>query len=129
MRIYTAGHSDRAFSAFVALLQKHGITLVADVRSWPFSRWCPHFNKTNFEKSLPMRYVWMGRTLGGRDEHITTAMFRRGIEELLRLAEKERVCVMCTERDPFPTKKRRGCHRYTKITPVLEAKGVRVIHI
>jgi hypothetical protein len=71
----------------------------------------------------------MGDTLGGRDEDITPTMFRRGIEELIKIARKERVCIMCSEGNPLPTKRRGGCHRYTKITPALERRGVKVTHI
>ncbi len=36
--IFTIGHSNHSIEQFVALLQQHGITALADVRSAPYSR-------------------------------------------------------------------------------------------
>jgi len=50
--IYSAGHSNRPFSAFLGMLRKYEIELLVDVRSLPRSRYNPHFNKDSFESSL-----------------------------------------------------------------------------
>ena len=123
--IFTFGHSSQQFSTFIETLRAYRITCLADVRSWPFSQWVPHFNRTFLQKNLPIRYVWLGDTLGGRDEDITPAMFRRGIDELLALAATERVCIVCAERDPAK------CHRATKIVPALLRRKphIEVIHL
>jgi len=39
--IYTVGHSNHPIERFLGLLQPHGITAVADVRSTPYSRFNP----------------------------------------------------------------------------------------
>lgn len=43
--IYTIGHSTHPIEKFVRLLEDRGITLVVDVRSTPYSRHCPQFNR------------------------------------------------------------------------------------
>ena len=40
--IFTVGHSNQSLEVFLTLLNSHGITAVADVRSHPRSRWCLH---------------------------------------------------------------------------------------
>jgi uncharacterized protein (DUF488 family) len=60
--IYTIGHSDHTVPAFVDLLRRHGITLVVDVRSQPYSRWAPQFNREILARDLdllrlPHRYA------------------------------------------------------------------------
>jgi len=43
--IYTIGHSDHSTEQFIGILKQHTITAVADVRSAPYSRFHPQFNK------------------------------------------------------------------------------------
>ena len=43
--VLTIGHSTHPIDAFVALLQRHGATAVADVRAAPYSRFNPQFNR------------------------------------------------------------------------------------
>ena len=43
--VLTIGHSTHSIDAFIALLRQHGVTALADVRSAPFSRFNPQFNK------------------------------------------------------------------------------------
>jgi len=43
--IHTVGHSNHPIERFLALLQPHGITAVADVRSTPYSRFNPQFRR------------------------------------------------------------------------------------
>ena len=50
--VFTIGHSTHTLEAFVALLKQHGVTALADVRSAPFSRFNPQFNKDALERSL-----------------------------------------------------------------------------
>jgi uncharacterized protein (DUF488 family) len=83
-----------------------------------------------FRKGLPehgIEYVWLGKELGGYrrggyEAHMKTESFREGVEKLLDLARKRRVCVMCMEKNP------KYCHRRF-LTAYLERKNVEVIHI
>ena len=121
MTIFTAGHGNQSFNEFRSLLTKHGVTLLVDVRSKPYSRWVPHFNKNYLEAHLPMQYAWI-RELGGL-EVIAPDVFDEAIEKLIRFSKRYEVCVMCSEKDHLK------CHRYTKIQPALEERRVKIIHI
>ena len=67
--IYTIGHSKHPIERFIALLQQHGIDALADVRSTPYSRFNPQFNKEKLQTALAaggVRYVFLGEELGAR---------------------------------------------------------------
>lgn len=138
--IFTVGHSYHTPDAFLALLTQYGIQAVADVRSAPYSRHIPHFNKdsiTAFLKSRGIEYVFLGRELGarrperscyvnGRAEYERIAeldIFREGIDRLRRGSEKMRIAVMCTEKDPL------CCHRCLLVSRALAKVGSEVSHI
>ena len=140
--IYTIGHSDHTTAAFVDLLRRHGITLVVDVRSQPYSRWAHQFNRETLARDLQdagITYRFMGDALGGRpadptlydpdEEHPNyrragqTPAYQAGIDHLLDLAGTEQVAVMCSEGD------HRRCHRHLLITQTLLGRGVHVLHI
>jgi uncharacterized protein (DUF488 family) len=72
--IYTIGHSDHSTGALLDLLRRNGITLVVDVRSQPYSRWTPHFNRETLAHDLKkagFAYRFMGDALGGRPDDPT----------------------------------------------------------
>jgi uncharacterized protein (DUF488 family) len=140
--IHTIGHSDHTTKAFVGLLHQHGITLVVDVRSQPYSRWAHQFNRETLARDLEdtgIAYQFMGDALGGRPADPTlydpgqeypdyqrveqTHAYQEGIDRLLALARTERVAVMCSEGD------HRRCHRHLLITQTLLKRGVRVRHV
>jgi len=142
LQIHTIGHSDHDTAAFIALLRRHDITLVADVRSQPYSRWTPQFNREILARDLEeagVAYVHLGDALGGRPSDPTlydpgqeqpdyhrveqTDAYQAGIDRLLDLARAERVAVMCSEGD------HRQCHRHLLVTQTLLARDVRVLHI
>ena len=50
--VFTIGHSTHSAEAFLALLRLHGVGAVADVRSAPFSRFNPQFNRDALEQLL-----------------------------------------------------------------------------
>ena len=67
--IWTIGHSNHTFEHFAKLLQAEGIEVVVDVRSYPYSRIAPHFNREELDAALRRagtRYLFFGRKLGGR---------------------------------------------------------------
>ena len=140
--IHTIGHSDHDTAAFIDLLRRHGITLVADVRSQPYSRWMPQFNRETLARDLDnagIAYRFMGDALGGRpgdpalydpgqerpdyQRVAQTPAYQAGIDQLLNLARAERLAVMCSEGD------HRRCHRHLLVTQTLLARGVRVRHV
>ena len=52
--LYTVGHSTHPIEEFIALLQQHGVVCLADVRSQPYSRWNPHFNREQLARALAL---------------------------------------------------------------------------
>lgn len=149
--MYTIGHSNLAGEAFVAALRRHGIAAVVDVRSVPFSRYTPQFNRGVLERALAgegIGYHYAGDELGGRptdptcylagelpegeadylslvdyDEVATRPWFRRGLERLVGLGAERPTAVMCSEEDP------RRCHRHHLIAQALLKVGVEVRHL
>jgi uncharacterized protein (DUF488 family) len=139
--IYTIGHSKHPIDEFIALLQQHGVDALADVRSTPYSRFNPQFNKDRLQAALAaagIRYVFLGEELGARskdpscyDEEgrvsysklAATETFRKGIDRLLTGLQQHRIAIMCAEREPL------DCHRTILVSRQLEKAGVPVTHI
>jgi len=122
--ILSIGHSNVPLDTFLGLLKKHHVDVLADVRTIPLSRFCPHFNEKALGSALVERdiqYLYRGKNLGGRGVNVG---YEDAIEELVGLAKKgARVAVMCSEGDY------RKCHRYTTLTPSFQERGMRVVHI
>lgn len=138
--VFTIGHSTHSLEAFVALLKQHGVTALADVRSAPFSRFNPQFNKDSLARDLKshgIKYVFLGRELGARSEDRScyengrvqygrlarTELFKRGIERVISGAEEHRIALMCAEKEPLE------CHRTLLVARTLDEQGVDVLHI
>jgi len=139
--IYTIGHSKHPIDHFVALLQQHAIGAVADVRSTPYSRFNPQFNREKLQASLAaaaIRYVFLGEELGARSKDpecydetgrvsyaklAGTPSFRHGLDRLMTGMRDHRIAIMCAEREPL------DCHRTILVTRELEKLGVPVTHI
>jgi uncharacterized protein (DUF488 family) len=139
--IYTIGHSNHPSEQFLALLQRHGITALADVRSTPYSRFNPQFRREALQASLVsvgIQYVFLGEELGARsrdpgvydsDGRVSyaklarTELFRKGIGRLKTGMEAFRISIMCAEREPLE------CHRTILVSRELVREGVEVRHI
>ena len=138
--VFTIGHSTHSMEAFVALLKLHYVTALADVRSTPFSRFNPQFNKDALKRSLRAQgtnYVFLGRELGARSNDPScyengrvqyrrlarTELFRRGIERVISGAQEHRIVLMCAEREPLE------CHRTLLVARALDEQQVAVTHI
>jgi uncharacterized protein (DUF488 family) len=123
--VFTIGHSNQTAERFVALLQRHGIRLLADVRSAPASRFAPQFNRVALAHSLEqagIEYRWFGQALGGKPR-APELVFAAGIADLLQESQNQSTAIMCAERDP------RMCHRTHLVTPALLKNGATVTHI
>ena len=138
--IYTIGHSDHSIVRFIGLLKQHRITAVADVRSMPYSRFNPQFNKETLAASLEkeeITYVFLGKELGARPEdsacHENSRVdfgriaergeFKSGLERILKGCEKFRIALMCAEREPL------DCHRTILVCYKLKRLGISIKHI
>jgi uncharacterized protein (DUF488 family) len=137
--LYTLGHSNHPIDRFIALLRRHGVETVADVRSRPYSRFVPHFGKERLARILGeegLGYLFLGQQLGGkpvRDDpaqarleyqaRIEEPSFRQGIEMLLGAAAERRIALVCRERDPL------DCHRLHLICRYLRPIALDIRHI
>lgn len=142
--IWTIGHSTRPFDKFVELLHIHEITLLADIRTVPKSKFNPQFSRESLENELPkvkIRYehlaelggfrkplkgsintAWRNGGFRGFADYMQTDEFASAIENLISMANSERVAIMCAEGNPHQ------CHR-SLISDALVARGVTVLHI
>jgi uncharacterized protein (DUF488 family) len=139
--IFTIGHSNHSVEKFVGLLKEHGIEIVADVRSQPYSRHAPHFNSRDIEAILwdnSIRRLFLGFELGGRptaeefydmDGRVDYARIERsrsfldGIKQLESSISDYKIALLCSEEDPI------GCHRRLLVGRVLGERGIAVRHI
>ncbi|MDI6723116.1 MAG: DUF488 domain-containing protein [Methanobacterium sp.] len=138
--IYTIGHSNITQESFIELLKSFEIQLVVDVRSSPYSKFVPHFNRDNIKKTLKennIDYTFMGNYVGGKpkDEKYYTDgkanydliaesnHYKEGIDKIIELNKDKNLVLMCSEEDP------KSCHRHNLITQTLIKKGLKVIHI
>jgi uncharacterized protein (DUF488 family) len=121
VEIFTIGHSTHPIDEFLALLARHDVEAIADVRRFPGSRRHPQFNQEEFQSALAaagVHYHWL-QALGGRRgkvagastenaglrndsfrnyaDYMRTPEFRTGVSELLALAEQTRTATMCSE--------------------------------
>ncbi|MCP5279341.1 MAG: DUF488 domain-containing protein [Thiobacillus sp.] len=138
--VFTIGHSTHSSERFIDLLIKNSIQVIADVRSSPFSRFNPQFNREELQSSLKqagIRYVYLGKELGARSEDPScykgdkvqydrlakTKLFQAGIDRVIEGAGKFRVALMCAEKDPL------DCHRTILVARELVNRGCSVTHI
>jgi uncharacterized protein (DUF488 family) len=121
-RLFTIGHSDHSAGLFLDLLRRHGIAALADVRSSPYSRRYPQFNREALAAEVErasIRYVFLGAELGARRSEpecyedgkarypliARSRLFAQGLQRIRQGAEKYRIALMCAEKDPLT------CHR------------------
>jgi uncharacterized protein (DUF488 family) len=142
--ILTVGHSTRSIEEFIRLLQAHRVAQVVDVRTIPRSRHNPQFNADALSgvlKKAGLGYVhlaglgglrharcdsantgWRNASFRGFADYMQTPEFDQALQELVELARRERVAVMCAEAVPW------RCHR-SLIADALLVRGIRVKHI
>jgi uncharacterized protein (DUF488 family) len=140
IEVLTIGHSTVSYDRFAELLRAQYISAVADVRSAPTSRRYPHFNRETLRAALDrdgIAYAFLGAELGGRprdpalytngvadyEKMAKTAEFARGVERVREGAQKFRVALMCSERDPL------DCHRCLLVARALAERDIAVGHI
>ena len=153
MKLFTIGHSNHSLEKLVRLLEDNGIMTVVDVRTAPYSRHNPQFNKETLESALSahnIQYAFAGKYLGGRPsdpscyknrvlpaddadylhevdylEVMKREWFIKGVERLLEMADEQTTAILCSEEDPAQ------CHRHHLIAKYLMAEQpeVNVRHI
>lgn len=123
MIIYSLGHSNRSINEFLERIKTYRINRLVDIRTRPYSRFCPWFNQKSLSAQLSaagVLYDFRGNNLGGLGENID---YHETLEELVGLAKSERIAIMCSEADY------KKCHRHLNIEPDLVNLGTKVEHI
>ena len=144
LTVWTIGHSTRALGDFLDLLAGHRIQTLADVRRFPGSKRSPQFAQDALSHALEahgIAYRWLP-ALGGRRrprtdsrntawrnasfrgyaDHMESAEFAAGLDQLLDLCGHARTTLMCAEAPWW------RCHR-ALISDVLRVRGIDVVHI
>jgi uncharacterized protein (DUF488 family) len=144
MVILTIGHSTYSLKDFIHILKLYGAKRVVDIRTVPRSRHNPQFNRDTLPEHLTkagIGYVhmpglgglrhplpdsvnkgWRNASFRGFADYMQTEEFSDNLRELIGLAEKKPVVLMCAEALPW------RCHR-SLIADALSVIGIEVEHI
>lgn len=142
--VFTIGHSTRAIDEFIDLLKKNKIKQLIDIRSIPGSRHNPQYGQQALEESLKQAGIdyiyikelgglrkssqgelndgWHNKSFRNYADYMQTEEFAEGLQQLLGLAKKEIVAIMCAEALPW------RCHR-SLVSDALLAHNVPVCEI
>ncbi len=138
--ILTVGHGNLPQDTLIRHLLDTGVERLVDVRSRPYSRWHPHFNRRRIAEAAVaagIAYEWES-ALGGRpdDPSLRTAdgapdytlmaqhaPFLDAVEGLVAASAEASTAIMCSEGNPS------RCHRTLLIAPLLVERGVEVRHL
>jgi uncharacterized protein (DUF488 family) len=120
---------------------QYGIGYLADVRSCPYSKFNPDFNKEALKRVLTqkkIKYLFMGDQIGGLPDDLTcrtddkidydkckqNSRYIEGITRLVTAYQKNlKVAMMCSESKP------QECHRSKLLGEMLRDRQVTVQHI
>ena len=145
--ICTIGHSTRSIEEFVDILRHAAVQCVVDVRTIPRSRTNPQYNldtlpetlsrwqirhriiealggRRGRQKAVPpeVNGFWQNQSFHNYADYALSADFRRGLDELERVAGEARCAIMCAEAVWW------RCHRRI-IADYLLAEGWKVLHL
>ncbi|AYM14198.1 DUF488 domain-containing protein [Agrobacterium sp. CCNWLW32] len=140
LEIFTIGHSTNSYEDFLSRLRRTNVTAIADVRSSPFSRHLPHFNRDALRSELRLdgiAYAYLGDELGGRpkgkqfycdgvadyEKMAQADHFQTGIERVTTGALSYKLALMCSEHDPL------DCHRCLLVGRALSERNILVQNI
>ncbi|NPV49671.1 MAG: DUF488 domain-containing protein [Candidatus Methanofastidiosum sp.] len=115
MIIYTIGHSNRKITDFISILKRFDVEVLIDIRTFPFSKYVPDYNKENISRKLidnGIEYAYKGDKLGGMpaegfSQYRISERYSQALHELLGeiISNKKTVALMCAEKDY------NNCHR------------------
>lgn len=140
--IYSIGYSTYKFNSFLSILKKHRIDCLVDVRSLPYSKSFPDYNREVLCKALEdngIQYCDFSLEFGARQEspdfytkdmildfekYISSEQFQAGVARLLGIhAQGKNIALMCAERNPL------DCHRAIMISRGLKQNATMIYHI
>jgi len=115
MRVYTIGHSNRKIRDFISILKKFDVKTLIDIRTYPYSKYVPDYNKKNISRPLAesrIEYIYKGEKLGGMplegfDSYRGSEKYNDALHELLKeiIRTEKTAALMCSEKDY------NNCHR------------------
>ncbi|RDI43389.1 DUF488 domain-containing protein [Aquicella lusitana] len=142
--VYTIGHSNQLFSAFLEKLEAHGITHVVDVRTIPKSRHVPWSNQKPLISALQKKKIaythmpelgglrhphsnsinegWRNASFRGFADYMQTSAFYQALKKLNQIIKKGKTVIMCAEALPW------RCHR-SLIADAEVIRNIKVLHI
>jgi uncharacterized protein (DUF488 family) len=139
--IFSIGYGNRKIEDFLNLIVRFHISLVVDVRSKPYSRFQPVYNKNKLSlllESVGSSYLFKGEDLGGKPKNgilytngklnynlvCATKSYNEALSNLIQLAANgEKICLLCCELNP------NNCHRKTLLAESLMKQDIIVNHI
>ena len=140
--IYTIGYISYQPEDMAKVLRNFGIGCLIDVRSSPYSAYCPQFNKEAIAEVLHRNgilYRNYALEFGARQEnpryyttegyldfsvYTRTEQFLQGVQKIEQGMERGYLfALMCAEKDPMT------CHRAIMIGKALKERGFAVKHI
>ena len=144
---YTIGHSTRAITEFIDMLQSVDITFVVDVRTVPRSRTNPQYNNDVLPQSLASFHIgyehiaalgglrgkargvlpginafWQNQSFHNYADYAMSDNFHAGLDRIRELGHNQRCAIMCAEALWW------RCH-WRIISDYLLAAGETVFHI
>ena len=140
-QLFTIGYTAfENISSFAQWLNYYGVEAVADVRSVPYSKFRPEFNKETLIDNLKkngIKYVFLGDYCGARIDDMScyvdgyvdytkvkgTEKFKLGIERIINGLANYSISLLCAEKDPI------NCHRDILICRNLKLYNTPIIHI
>ena len=132
-KLYTIGYATKEIESFISCLKKNGVTCLIDVRTSPFSKTFPAYDKPRIKETLNKEgilYAHFGNEFGARraeneaydhtysingdsleqvsfDKVYGLPEFQNGVARVYKALEKGyKVCFMCSEKYPV------DCHRF-----------------
>ena len=137
--VYTVGHSNLSFEMFLEIINTINIKILIDVRSTPYSKYVPHFNKESLKikiNNVGIGYIHMGDRIGGKPKnheyyqngelnyiiYESSKKFNEGILNILKIVDQGTV-IMCSEENPYK------CHRHLLIAQNLLKRKFKVFHL
>lgn len=139
--IYSIGHGNKNIEIFIKELKSFGIQYLIDIRSKPYSKHNPQYNREELKISLEkerIKYVYLGDKLGGLPNDLSCytdgkvdynklkekEFFKQGLKRLINANNKKiKIAIMCSEKDP------KECHRSKLIGEELLKFNINIKHI
>ncbi len=140
--IYTIGHGNKSIEELVTILRSYGIKYLIDVRSKPYSKYYPQFNREDLAVSInntgDIVYGYMGDQIGGLppddryktngkmdyNKMKTNPNYQIGLSRIIKANNLGfPTCLMCSESNPAE------CHRSKLLGESLRENGIIINHI